>query len=100
MNELKLLEYQIDKFIPIELQKNTAFIKFSAKVNKTYHKLNKAIEQEKKSNETNRKLVLDSALNVVILFDAVGKIISWNKRMNQVFAFYMQSDFIWKFDIY
>jgi PAS domain S-box-containing protein len=86
MNEQTLLQHQIDKFIPIELQKNSAFIKFSAKVNKTYHKLNKAIEQEKKSNETNRKLVLDSALNVVILFDAVGKIISWNKRAITLFG--------------
>ena len=86
MNEQTLLQYQIDKFIPIEFQKNPAFIKFSEKINKTYLKLNKAIEQEKKSNETNRKLVLDSALNVVILFDKAGKIISWNKRAQTLFG--------------
>ena len=86
MNEQTLLEYQIDKFIPIELQKNPAFIKFSEKINKTYLKLNKSIEKEKKSNETNRKLVLDSSLNVVILFDKTGKIISWNKRAQILFG--------------
>ena len=86
MNEQTLLEYQIDKFIPIELQKNPAFIKFSKKINKTYLKLNKSIENERKSNETNRKLVLDSALNVVILFDKDGKIISWNKRAQNLFG--------------
>ena len=86
MNEQTLLQYQIDKFIPIELQKNPAFIKFSAKVNKTYIKLNKSIENERKSNEINRKLVLDSSLNVVILFDKTGKIISWNKRAQILFG--------------
>ena len=86
MNEQTLLEYQIDKFIPIELQKNPAFIKFSKKINKTYLKLNKSIEKEKKSNETNRKLVLDSSLNVLILFDKVGEIISWNKRAQILFG--------------
>ena len=86
MNEQTLLQYQIDKFIPIELQKNPAFIKFYKKINKTYLKLNKSIENERKSNETNRKLVLDSALNVVILFDKDGKIISWNKRAQTLFG--------------
>ena len=86
MNEQTLLQHQIDKFIPIELQKNPAFIKFSEKVNKTYFKLNKSIEQEKKTNEINRKLVLDSALNVVILFDKSGEIISWNKKAQILFG--------------
>ena len=86
MNEQTLLENQIDKFIPIELQKNPAFIKFSKKVNKTYIKLNKSIEKERKTNEINRKLVLDSALNVVILFDEAGEIISWNKKAQHLFG--------------
>ena len=86
MNEQTLLQHQIDKFIPIELQKNSAFIKFTEKVNKTYLKLNKSIEKEKKTNEINRKLVLDSALNVIIVFDKNGKIISWNKRGQILFG--------------
>lgn len=81
-----LLKAQISKYIPIELQKNPAFIQFSEKVNDTYIELNKSVEKEIISNEKNRQLVMNSAFNVVILFDSNGKITFWNHKAEILFG--------------
>ena len=59
MDGTTLLQAQITKYIPIEFQKDPAFIEFVKKVKQTYKKLNNSLEEEKKSNETNRKLVMN-----------------------------------------
>ena len=86
MDGTTLLQAQITKYIPIEFQKDPAFIEFVKKVKQTYKKLNNSLEEEKKSNETNRKLVMNSAFNVVIFFDSQGKITFWNTKAELLFG--------------
>lgn len=86
MDENTLLQAQITKYIPAEFQKDPSFIEFAKKVKQTYKKLNNSLEEEKKSNEANRKLVMNSAFNVAILFDSHGKITFWNTKAELLFG--------------
>jgi PAS domain S-box-containing protein len=86
MDETTLLQAHITKYIPAEFQKDPRFIEFTNKVNQTYKKLNNSLEEEKKSNEANRKLVMNSAFNVFIMFDSNGKITFWNNKAEILFG--------------